>query len=82
MKAKDLRERSLEDLLTLKASIQKDLFSYRMKNWTDQLEDTSLLNKTRRDIARIETLLRERAANQGDQPGVPRPIPRRFTAVS
>jgi large subunit ribosomal protein L29 len=68
MKAKDLRERSLEDLLTLKASIQKDLFSYRMKNWTDQLEDTSLLNKTRRDIARIETLLRERATNQGDKP--------------
>lgn len=33
---------------------------YRMKNWTDQLEDTSLLNKTRRDIARIETILRQR----------------------
>ncbi len=60
MKAKDLRERTTEDLNTLKASIEKDLFSYRMKNWTDQLEDTSLLNKTRRDIARIETILRER----------------------
>jgi large subunit ribosomal protein L29 len=60
MKAKDLRERSTEDLNTLKASIEKDLFSYRMKNWTDQLEDKSLLNKTRRDIARIETILRER----------------------
>jgi len=60
MNAKDLRERSSEDLATLKASIQKDLFSYRMKNWTDQLEDTSLLTKTRRDLARIETILRER----------------------
>jgi len=60
MKAKDLRERSVEDLATLKASIQKDLFSYRMKNWTDQLEDTSLLTKTRRDLARIDTILRER----------------------
>lgn len=60
MKAKDLRERSTEDLGTLKASMQKDLFSYRMKNWTDQLEDTSLLDKARRDIARIETILRER----------------------
>jgi large subunit ribosomal protein L29 len=60
MKAKDLRERSSEDLATLKASIQKDLFSYRMKNWTDQLEDTSLLTKTRRDLARIETILRQR----------------------
>jgi large subunit ribosomal protein L29 len=68
MDPKDLRERSVEDLVTLKASIQKDLFSFRMKNWTDQLEDTSLLNKTRRDIARIETILRERASKQGDKP--------------
>ena len=60
MKSKDLRERSSEDLATLKAAIQKDLFSFRMKNWTDQLEDTSLMTKTRRDIARIETILRER----------------------
>jgi large subunit ribosomal protein L29 len=70
MKAKDLRERSTEDLSTLKSSIEKDLFSYRMKNCTDQLEDTSLLNKTRRDIARIETILRERELEQtkGAQP--------------
>ncbi len=48
MKAKDLRERSTEDLAALKASMMKDLFSYRMKNWTDQLEDTSLIQKTKR----------------------------------
>ena len=70
MKAKDLRDRTTEDLATLKASIEKDLFSYRMKNWTDQLEDTSLLNKTRRDIARIETILRERelGTSKGAEP--------------
>ena len=67
MKAKDLRERSSEDLATLKASMQKDLFSYRMKNFTDQLEDNSLLGKARRDVARIETILAERAANKGAQ---------------
>ena len=67
MKAKDLKERSSEDLSTLRASMLKDLFSYRMKNFTDQLEDTSLLGKARRDIARIETLLREREANKGDK---------------
>lgn len=64
MKSKDLRERSSEDLVTLKASMQKDLFSFRMKNWTDQLEDTSLLQKTRRDIARIDTVLRARALEE------------------
>ena len=65
MKAKDLRERTSEDLTTLKASMEKDLFSYRMKNFTDQLEDTSLLGKARRDVARIETILAEREANKG-----------------
>jgi large subunit ribosomal protein L29 len=68
MKASDLRERSTDDLTTLKASMQKDLFSFRMKNYTDQLEDTSLLGKTRRDIARVEMILRERAAKEGVKP--------------
>jgi large subunit ribosomal protein L29 len=61
MKAKDLRERSTEDLTELKASMSKDLFSHKMKNFTGQLDDTSLISKTRKDIARIELLLSERA---------------------
>jgi large subunit ribosomal protein L29 len=70
MKAKDLTERTTEDLTSLKASMLKDLFSYRMKVWTDQLEDTSLIQKTKRDVARIETILRSRelGASQGDKP--------------
>jgi ribosomal protein L29 len=35
-----------------------------MKNHTGGLDDTSLLRKARRDVARIETLLRDRT-NQG-----------------
>jgi large subunit ribosomal protein L29 len=62
MKAKDLRERTTEDLAELKATMSKDLFSHKMKNFTGQLDDTSLINKTRKDIARIELLLGERAA--------------------
>ena len=62
MKAKDLRERSTEDLAELKGTLSKDLFSHRMKNFTGQLDDTSLIAKTRKDIARIELLLSERAA--------------------
>ena len=62
MKAKDLRDRTTEDLAELKATISKDLFSHKMKNFTGQLDDTSLINKTRKDIARIELLLSERAS--------------------
>ena len=64
MKAKDLRERSTQDLVELKGSMQKDLFSFRMKNFTGQLDDTSLLNKTKKDVARIELILHERAASK------------------
>jgi large subunit ribosomal protein L29 len=62
MKAKDLRERSTEDLVALKATLSKDLFSHKMKNFTGQLDDTSLINKSRKDIARIKLLLSERAS--------------------
>ena len=65
MKAKDLRERSTEDLAELKGTMEKDLFSHRMKNATDQLGDTSLLGKARRDIARAELILHERRLSVG-----------------
>ena len=64
MKSKDLRERSTADLTQLREMMKKDLFSYRMKNLTNQLDDTSLLRKTRRDIARIELILNERAVGE------------------
>ena len=66
MKAKDLRERSTEDLVELKGSMTKDLFSYRMKNFTGQLDDTSLVNKTKKDVARIELILHERTLASKD----------------
>ncbi len=69
MKAKDLRERTTEDLVALKTSLKKDLFSHRMKNFTGQLEDTSLLRKTRKDIARIEQVLHERTGAEAGQEG-------------
>lgn len=62
MKAKDLRDRSTEDLVELMKMMEKDLFSYRMKNFTAQLDDTSLLKKTRRDIARIKQIVGERSS--------------------
>lgn len=67
MKAKELQERTTESLVELKASLKKELFSYRMKNFTGQLDDTSLLRKARKDIARIETILAGRAASEGGE---------------
>jgi large subunit ribosomal protein L29 len=64
MKAEDLRERATDDLTQLCATLRKELFGYRMRNCTNQLDDTSLLRKTRRDIARIEGILHQRASAQ------------------
>ncbi len=65
MKAKDLRERSTEDLVELRAQLKKDAFGNRMKNYTSQLADTSLLPKARKDVARIELILSERVKSEG-----------------
>jgi large subunit ribosomal protein L29 len=62
MKAKDLRERSVEDLRELEKSLQKDTFTHRFKNFTNRLDDTSLINKTKRDLARVKTILAQKAS--------------------
>ncbi len=59
MKAKDLRERSVEDLRELEKSLAKDTFQNRFKNFTNRLDDTSAIKKSRRDLARVKTLLRQ-----------------------
>jgi large subunit ribosomal protein L29 len=63
MKAKDLRERSNDDLKELEKSLAKDVFQARFKNFTNQLDDTSTINKARKDLARVKTLLRQAELN-------------------
>ncbi len=60
MKASDLREKSAEDLAELRKSLTRDVFQNRLKNFTNRLDDTSSIRKTRRDLARVVTLLNER----------------------
>ena len=63
MKAKDLRERSQDDLKELEKSLAKDTFTARFKNFTNRLDDTSTIEKTKRDLARVKTLLRQAELN-------------------
>jgi len=69
MKAKDLRERSNEDLKELEKSLAKDTFTARFKNFTNRLDDTSTINKTKRDLARVKTLLRQAELNTAAKAG-------------
>ena len=59
-KLKELRDRSAEDLQREVVEKQKHLFDLRSQAVTEKLEDPSQLKKTRKHIARIKTILRER----------------------
>jgi large subunit ribosomal protein L29 len=65
MKATDLREKTVEDLRELQASLAHDVFQNRLKNFTNRLDDTSAIRKTKRDLARVITLLHQRSAPAG-----------------
>ena len=54
---KDALQKELQDLLNTE-------FKLRMQQSTQQLQNTSLLRKTRRDIARVRTLLTEKATTK------------------
>jgi len=59
MKANDLREKTLQDLVDLRKSLTGDMFQNRLKNFTNRLDDTSSIRKARRDLARVMTVIRQ-----------------------
>lgn len=71
MKAKDLRQMSDEQLdLTLKETV-KNLFHLRFQSATDRLETPSEIQKAKREVARIKTILLERQKGiRGQKPTV------------
>ena len=58
--AEELRNLGDTELLTRLAETKQELFNLRFQNVTGQLENSSRLPLVRREIARINTLLRER----------------------
>lgn len=64
MRASELRQKSTDELVELNRERRRELFDLRFKHYTGQLMETSELRKARRDIARIETILRERELAQ------------------
>jgi large subunit ribosomal protein L29 len=74
MKATDLRERTTEDLLDLEHSLSLDRFQNRFKNFTNRLDDTSVIKKTRRDLARVKLILLERAHGAAPKKAEPKPV--------
>ena len=59
VKARELRDYSYEELLQRLKEAKEELFNLRFQAATGQLDNTSRIVETRRDIARICTVIRE-----------------------
>ena len=60
VRAADLRGNDPAELRSTVRKLEEDLFKHRLKKNTNQLENTMLIRNTRRDIARVNTVLAER----------------------
>ena len=60
MKAKELKNLSVEELTKKLEELKKDLFMLRMQHATNQLDNPMQLNATKKDIARVKTIIREK----------------------
>jgi large subunit ribosomal protein L29 len=63
MKASKLRERTLEELGEESTKLSEQLFRLRFQKATGQLEDASKIREVRRDLARVKTLITEKATS-------------------
>ena len=59
MKAKDIRELSADELREKEQELHRELFNLRFQKASGQLGNTAMLGKTKKDLARVKTVLKE-----------------------
>ena len=64
MKAADLRVMTLDQLGDEMMKLRKERFNLRFQRASGQLENTARVRQVRRDIARIETITRQKRSAQ------------------
>ncbi len=64
MKPAEIRERTTEDLQELEKDLTRQLWKSRFDNHTNQLDDTAKVRRLRRDVARVKTVLVQRATEK------------------
>ena len=60
MKASEIRKLSAEELAAKLGDLKKDLFNLRLQLATNQLENTNKITEVKRDIAHVNTVIREK----------------------
>ena len=66
MKTEELRELSVEDLVSKEEELREQMFKLRFQKAIGQLDNPFKIRVARRDIARVKTLLKQKAG--GDAP--------------
>jgi large subunit ribosomal protein L29 len=67
MKAKELRDKSVVELNQSVVDLKTELFNLRFQLATGELDNPMRINKVKKDIARVKTVLRERELNVNAQ---------------
>ncbi len=65
MKAKELRQLSEGELLIKQKELGEELFNLRFQHATGQLDNVMRIPQVKRDIARVKTILKEKAPDKG-----------------
>ena len=60
-----MRDLSAEELREREGELNQELFNLRIQKATGQLGNTAILGKTKRDLARVKTVLRELEVSSG-----------------
>jgi len=60
MKASEVRQMSVQELNAKLVELKRDLFYLRMQHATNQLDNPSKIKEVKRDIARVQTIMREK----------------------
>ena len=66
MKASEFRDLSIEELSVKEKELAESLFNLKFQHATGQLDNTAQLKKTRKDIARVKTILVEKSGAEED----------------
>jgi large subunit ribosomal protein L29 len=62
MKARELRERSIDELRRAETELREQLFKLRFQKATGQIDNPVKIRLVRKDIARVQTILAQRLA--------------------
>jgi large subunit ribosomal protein L29 len=64
MNAQELHDKSVEELDQMQRELKRKLFNLRFQRSTGELDNTAELGKTRRDIARVMTIVQQKKARE------------------